>query len=464
MSFSQLRLNSEILKGLKEATIEKPSPLQKKIIKAVQSGDDLLIKAASEDEPETGFLAPVLNHIAKQDKRQGTKAIILSSHADRVEELHKWVLNVGTHAEIGCLSVTDQSDPEQVKNELYKGPSVIVATPKVFADLIEEHRMIFREVGCLVLDSVDDIESHDSMIVIMKRIIGKCQRIAVTSGSQHADDEGIKKLLNEAVEIGFEAAEKQEVPENGQEEPAITADLTQYYINVPPRSKISTLMAHLKEGPTDHVVIFTASKRTADRLYRILRKNGKSAASLHSRLEEPLLKERFERFTTGSADHLIVGELSAKDLDLNKVTQVINYDVPEEIEEYKYRAELVGSGKATRIVSLVSRQDQSDIHEIIEKLGYAPEEIPLPKTVVKKKESPKSSGNGKQVKKKPAGKQTGRGKPKRKPRPGSGRQIDTENPPMGLPRPSYDKLSGGRSGKKEEKSGGLAGFFKKLFS
>ncbi|MEX2601583.1 MAG: DEAD/DEAH box helicase [Balneolaceae bacterium] len=453
---------------MKEATIEKPSPLQKKIIKAVQSGTDLLIKAASEDEPETGFLAPVLNSIAKQDKRQGTKAIILSSHAARVVELNNWILKVGAFAEIGSISVTEHSDPEQVKNDLYKGPSVIVATPKVFAELIEEHRMIFREVGCLILDSVDDIDSHESMLVIMKRIIGKCQRIAVTSGSQHADDEGIKKLLDSAEEIGFEDVKNQETPENGQEEPAITADLTQYYINVPPRSKISTLMSHLEETPTDHVVIFTASKRTADRLYRILRKSGKTAASLHSRMEEPLLKERFERFTSGSADHLIVGELSARDLDLNHVTQVINYDVPEVIEEYKYRAELVGKGKATRIVSLVSRQDQSDIHEIIEKLGYAPEEIPLPKSVSKQKESRKSSGNGREEERQPASKQKGRGKPKpqskRKKRPGSDHHIETDNPPMGLPRPSYDKLSGGRSGKKEKKTGGLAGFFKKLFS
>src|SRR5690625_5401715 len=106
-------------------------------------------------------------------------------------------------------------------------------------------------------------------------------------------------------------------------------------------------MAHLESTPTDSVVSFTATRKTADRLYKIFRKNGKRAVSIHGELDDSTFKERFERFVTGNVNHLIAGDMNAVKLDIDNVTQVINYDVPEEVAEYKDRAELVGKGKAT---------------------------------------------------------------------------------------------------------------------
>ena len=73
MSFNQFRLSSDILKGLKDVKIESPSPLQKKIFKAVQEGPDLVINTTTDDRPEVGYLINLLNEIAKSDRRQGTK-------------------------------------------------------------------------------------------------------------------------------------------------------------------------------------------------------------------------------------------------------------------------------------------------------------------------------------------------------------------------------------------------------
>jgi hypothetical protein len=107
------------------------------------------------------------------------------------------------------------------------------------------------------------------------------------------------------------------------------------------------------------------------------------------------------------------------------------------------------------------------LEEIIQDLGYAPEEIPLPEIVTKKKDhktgkgkqNKRGKGNGRGDRKRAAGKKQSRPSTKTR-RPGSG-----DDKPMGLPRPSYDKLSGGRSGKKKKKQEkGIIGFFKKLFS
>ena len=455
MSFNQLRISSDILKGLKDVKIESPSPLQKKTIKMMKEGGDLLINVSREVQPETGYLIPILDQIAKQDRRQGTKAIVLTHSNERAAELEKWIWGVGYHSGIESAPIENSGDKDEQKSSIYAGPTIIVANPERLSELMEENRIIFRETQYLILDNAEAKQSWDSINIISKRIIGKCQRIATV---RKTDEQLIKQLenfLTEPETLGFEA-QKKEATAQANNGSVITKDLIQYYINVPPRMKISTLMAHLENSPGDSVLIFTASRRTADRLYRVFRKSGKRAVSVHDKLDEKTFQERFDRFTSGNVNHLIAGEMSAASLDIENVMQVINYDVPEEVQEYKLRAELIGDGKATRITSLVSRQDRKDIKEIIEELGYAPEEIPLPESIQERKKNKRSSSQ--KGKKRGSGKKQSR--PKKKPRP-----KPKEEPAMGLPRPSYDKLSGGRTGKKDKKEEkGVVGFFKKLFS
>ncbi len=457
MSFNQFRLSSDILKGLKDVKIESPSPIQKKIYKAVQEGSDLVINTTKDDKPEVGYLISLLNDIAKTDRRQGTKGIILTGNSERAKFLDEWIWAVGYHASIESACITSDGDADKQLNTISAGPVVLVATPTELSGLLESGRFVFREVKQLIVDQADQIDDWAAVESISTRIIGSCQRVFTAAKDSKDLREAENNLLTEP-ELVTLAKKSPAKPKTPAAEPEVTKDLTQYYINVPPRSKISTLMAHLENNKTDTVVIFTASRRTADRLYKILRKSNKRAVSIHEQLNKETFEERFGRFTSGDVQHLIIGEKSAKDLPLEHATQVINYDVPEEVEEYKLRAELVGDGKATRIISLVSKQDRGDIQAICKSLGYAPEEVPLPKSV-KDKISTSRKGKKKSNRKsdRSSSKKSGRGKKRTSPKKNS-RKVH------GLPRPTFDQLEGGRTGKKKEEKKGLVGFFKNLFS
>ena len=241
----------------------------------------------------------------------------------------------------------------------------------------------------------------------------------------------------------------------------VPEDLVQGYINVPPRMKISTLMAHLHQSKAKKVMVFAASRRTTDRLFHIIRKKSWGVVSVSADLEKEVYDERFARFTSGEMRICLVGGMAANEVEIEAVEEVINYDVPSEVEEYRYRAELVGNGKASRIISLVSKMDQDDIKRISEEVGFPPNELRLPEEVAdKKKKKPSSKKNN------PSSKKTsGRGsntKPKN-----NDKSNRNQRPPrkkkkeMALPRPTYDGLSGGREGKQE--SGGVFGWVKKLF-
>lgn len=287
-----------------------------------------------------------------------------------------------------------------------------------------------------------------------------------------------RKLAEASVSVVLNPEEKKEAEEtqnqaedpdsdNDEDPDPVPEDLTQAYIYVPPRAKISTLLAHLEKTLTDKIVVFAASKRTTDRLFRIIRKKGWGVVSINEGLKEEYYNERFGKFTSGEMKILLVGGLSATEVELDEVKQVINYDVPNEVEEYKYRAELVGNGKAARIVSLVSKMDKDDIDEIVKKVGYAPTELPLPEEVKEKKSRGKKSDKNKNKKKsdkKERNKNDDRDRKRRK-KPAKQKEKKTN----GLPRPSYDGLSGGKEGKKNKKrptpgkSDGAFGWIKKLF-
>ncbi len=129
--------------------------------------------------------------------------------------------------------------------------------------------------------------------------------------------------------------------------------------------------------------------------------------------------------------------------------------MPNEADEYRYRTALVSTGKAGRIVSLVSKQDRSDINQLKNELGEAPKELPLPDEVKKKlKERKKENKN----KNKSKSRSRGKGKKKR------GGRSQRKDSDMELPKPSYEKLSGGRTGNNSEEEKGVIDFFKKLFS
>jgi superfamily II DNA/RNA helicase len=403
-------------------------------------------------------LISLLNEISKSERRQGTRAIILAGDKVRAKKLDEWIWAIGYHSSIESACITEDGNPKEQLSALSAGPVVIVATPERLSELLETSRMIFREVQQFIVDQAELINDWAAVEAISNRVIGKCQRIFTAAKDSKELREAESKILQDPELVTLAKGKKQaKLPGNA--EPVITKDLTQYYINVPPRSKISTLMAHLDSHQTESVVIFTASRKTADRLYKILRKSNRRAVSLHDKLDKDTFSERFGRFTSGNVQHLLVGDLSAKELPLNEAVQVINYDVPEEVEEYKLRAELVGDGKSTRLISLVSKQDRSDIKDICKSLGYAPEEVPLPKSVKEKISSPKSGSP--QNKQRGKGRH-GRGKGKRSTGHKRKKSVRKLNE---LPRPTFDQLEGGRTGKpKKEEKKGVLGFIKKLFS
>lgn len=573
MSFEQYDLSPDLLNGLVDTRIEKPTPLQQEVIPQALEGKHLLVKNESEDNG--AFLIPALQKLIANGEVSGTRILILTPSIERAKAIDEMIWAMGYHAQVSSTSLSMKGDKVAQEQAVLDEAPVIVANPGRLVDILEKTKKTFTDLECVVIDEAHNMENF-SLVGRVKSIfefIENQPQVLIFSGTMNnatkqlaenalknpeligfqstdieekkavepaeIDEDEVKEKLKQAsvkvvlnpeekkdnkesekiqnqdqdgeddghddkevkpavidqkeVEAKLEKAsvkvvlnpEKKE-PENKTDsssdsdkapveklkeasvsvvlkkdqtdEPSVPKNLEQGYINVPPRMKISTLMAHLENSTVERIVVFTASKRTADRLFRIILKKSWGVVSVDESINKETFNERFQKFTSNEMKILIVGGMSATDIEIDKVSQVINYDVPNEVEEYRYRAELVGSKKAGQMVSLVSKMDRDDIEKITNEVGYAPEEIKLPEEVKKKKKG-KSSNNKKRDK--------NQNKPHNKTRRGSSnnkrtkKKKETADKSYGLPRPSYDGLSGGREG---DRSGGVFGWVKKLFN
>ncbi len=571
MSFEQYDLSPDLLNGLVDTRIEKPTPLQQEVIPQALEGKHLLVKNESEDNG--AFLIPALQKLIANGEVNGTRILILTPSIERAKAIDEMIWAMGYHAQVSSTSLSMKGDKVAQEQAVLDEAPVIVANPGRLVDILEKTKKTFTDLECVVIDEAHNMENF-SLVGRVKSIfefIENQPQVLIFSGTMNnatkqlaenalknpeligfqstdieekkavepaeIDEEEVKEKLEQAsvkvvlnpeekkdnkesekiqnqdqdgeddkevkpavidqkeVEAKLEKAsvkvvlnpEKKE-PENKTDsgsdsnsdkapveklkeasvsvvlkkdqtdEPSVPKNLEQGYINVPPRMKISTLMAHLENSKVERIVVFTASKRTADRLFRIILKKSWGVVSVDESINKETFNERFQKFTSNEMKILIVGGMSATDIEIDKVTQVINYDVPNEVEEYRYRAELVGSKKAGQMVSLVSKMDRDDIEKITNEVGYAPEEIKLPEEVKKKKKG-KNSNNKKRNNK--------QSKPHNKTRRSSSnnkkakKKKETADNSYGLPRPSYDGLSGGREG---DRSGGVFGWVKKLFN
>lgn len=449
LKLEELDISTATREALKNTDTSEISALQESIISNIGSQQDLAICAEPGREKHTA-LAVITREVLEKAGDDKPAVLILTSLADSIEAIGRRLHDLGIDA--GSYAVIDnQGNNEKQAEALRSGPGVIIGNPDRLQSLLQEHRFIFRNISLVILDELDklaDSGESDNLKRIKRRVLSDYTTLACSERW----DGNIKKITSsfagEPAVVGFTDSASAGTP------PAIRGDLKQGYINVPYRMKISTLMAHIEQTPSDNCVIFTASKRGTDRLYRVLKKRGLKATSLHGKLSDDKRAQRFSNFTNGDVQFLLVADLSAAELDLHNVHQVINYDVPSSSDEYRFRAGIIGTAKDAGIVSLVSKQDRSDISELQNELGQTPDEIPLPDKVKQKlKERKNKKSNGQK-------KQRGGGK-KQRPKRGGSQKGDND---MELPRPSYDKLSGGRSGDHDKEKTGIVKFFKKLFS
>lgn len=498
MSFEKFGLSPELLSGLADVRIEKPTPLQEKVLPVLLKGKHVLVETHTNDD--LAFLIPALQKITSNGEVDGTQVLILTPSIERAEKIDEQIWALGYHAQINSALMAMKGDKAEQEQALLDGAPVIVANPGRCIEMLEKSNFRLKSIKLLVIDEAHEMQQYNlvNRVKDILRFVDAEPQIVILSKQQNSATKQLADLALKNPElIGFENQMEEHQPVQDASDPVVESDIQAEvdfekveeklekasisvvlkkdldeksngsssdesnapsvnqaadigYIKVPPRMKISTMMAHLEQSSSKRVAIFAASSRTTDRLFKIIRKKSWGVVSLGDDLNEEAYNERFERFNKYEMRVLLVGGLPVTAIDLTNIEEIINYDVPKDLEEYTQRADVVSNGPANQMVSLVSKMDQEDIERISNEAGIALKELAFPEEIKEKKGRPKPQPK-RGPKRSSPNKKASRKSPQKK----------KKEKPRTLPRPTYDGLSGGRDGR--DNDSGMFGWVKKLF-
>ena len=323
--FSDLGLREDVLRGITEAGFYFPTYIQARIIPIILSGRDVLGQAKTGTGKTAAFGLPLLSRIEKGTPFQ---AIVLVPTRELALQVAADLAELGRYSELSILPVYGGQNIATQAKFLARGPEIIVATPGRVMDMVERGYLHYRNVKMAVLDEVDrmlDIGFRDDIRRILKACPESRQTVFVSATISPEIESLARSYAKDAEKI---------VAAEG----SLTVSLVkQFYLAVQPWDK-RALLAHLltHEEPA-LTVAFCRMKRTVDEVVQYLAKKGIEAHAIHGDMYQAKRNKVIDQLRSGKLSVLIASDLASRGLDVEGITHVINYDLPEDPEIYVHR-------------------------------------------------------------------------------------------------------------------------------
>ena len=325
VSFKSLGLRNSVLRGVHSAGFRRPTHIQAKLIPAVLSGKDVLGQARTGAGKTAAFGLPML-HMA--ERGEAFQAVVLCPTRELAIQIAAEFDELSAFTPIHAAAVYGgQPIPIQVR-KLQQGPELIVATPGRLMDLLEHRHLHFNNVRQIVLDEVDrmlDIGFRDDIKKILKSIRSEHQTVFVSATISEEIEALGRTFMHDPEKIVTTAG-------------SLTVNtVEQHYLPVPRWAK-KRLLTHLltHEDPA-LTLVFCRTKRMVDELARYLRDKDINAQAIHGDMPQGKRNSVMNRLRGGQLGVLVASDLAARGLDVEGISHVVNYDLPEDPEIYVHR-------------------------------------------------------------------------------------------------------------------------------
>ncbi len=366
--FKPLGIGKEVMKAIDEMGWKIPTPIQVESIPYGMEGRDLLAQAQT-GTGKTGAFGSII--LEKTDSRQKLpSALILAPTRELAIQVSDELTNLSKHSGHVCLPVYGGTDIEKQFKALKKGVDIIIGTPGRVKDHLNRGTLNLSNVSIAVLDEADRMLDM-GFIEDIEDILKKTPKSRQTLLYSATMPEGVKKLaydyMNNPKEITVSRDE-------------MVLDLTkQYYIPVGRRNKMWAL-CRVIDAETPKAIIFCHTKRMVDMLVEKLQGLKYKAEAIHGDMTQSKREKVMQQFKKGQIDLLVATDVAARGLDIDDVTYVINYDIPEHPDVYVHRIGRTGrAGREGIAISFVTSEENYYLRSIIAYTGMEIEEMAPPK-------------------------------------------------------------------------------------
>ena len=367
VTFADLGLRDSVLKALDEVKFVHPTYIQSQLIMPVLEGRDVLGQAKTGTGKTAAFALPILSAF---DPEVAGQALVLAPTRELAMQIEREIGILGKHTGVKTVSVVGGESMGKQRDKLERGAHVIVGTPGRVMDLHARGVLPYHNIKWAVLDEVDrmlDIGFRDDIRKILSGITQDHQTIFVSATISEEIERLGRRFMNDDAEKIKTVADSLTVNQ-----------VTQQYVPVEPWDKQRMLAHLLTHEEAALTVVFCRTKRTVDKLVVYLGKKDIEAFAIHGDLPQNKRNRIIEQLRAGKLEVLVASDLASRGLDVEGITHVVNYDLPDDPEVYVHRigrtARAGRDGIAWAFVTSEQGQLLSDIEKLtnvhIEKLDY----------------------------------------------------------------------------------------------
>jgi ATP-dependent RNA helicase RhlE len=368
ITFADLGLSAPMLDALKDAGYQRPTPIQAQAVPLALKGRDLIGLAQTGTGKTAAFTIPIIERLLGGPKR--TRALILTPTRELCVQVEESFQKYGRHSGLSVIPVYGGVGYDPQVKALRGGVDVVVATPGRLLDHLEKQNVVFDEIEVLVLDEADRMLDMGFAPQI-NRIVAQLHPYRQTllfSATMPPEVEALaRKYLRKPV-----------VVQVGRRSGAATT--VQHFVYPCPKEKKSSLLVELlKSNAMDSVLVFTRTKHGADRVVKHLERADIKAGAMHADKTQGQRTKALDDFKVGKLRVLVATDIAQRGLDISGITHVINYDVPQQAEDYVHRIGRTGRAASTGDAYTFMCADEIAMVRTIERvIGQAIPRISVP--------------------------------------------------------------------------------------
>jgi ATP-dependent RNA helicase RhlE len=362
--FTDLITVPELLMGVEDRRFEQTTPIQSAVFDTVAAGHDLVACAETGTGKTAAFLLPLMQRLlhANAEREGSARILVLAPTRELAVQIEDDVQGFGYHTSMRCAAVFGGVGMDAQEQALKAGVDIVVATPGRLMDHLRAGIATFPGLDVLVLDEADRMLDMgfwpDVKFIVSQLPAGRARQTLLFSATMPEEVMGFALEIMRApklVQLGVRNAPAASITHKaellGRHEK--TAWLTRFLRRAP--------------GPT---LVFSATKRGADRLARDLQSQGIRAAALHADRTQADRLRAVEGFKSGTHRVLVATDIAARGLDIDAIETVVNFEVPFNREAYVHRVGRAGrAGSTGTAITLVSPDERHDMEEIADAFG-----------------------------------------------------------------------------------------------
>ena len=356
-SFADLGVSPVVARTLDTQGVRSPFPVQASVIPDALAGHDVLVKSPTGSGKTLALGIPLVDLIDASDARAA--ALVLAPTRELVSQIVEAIRPLAEARALSVASVYGGVGLEK-QAKLARKAHIVVATPGRLEDLIARGHVRLDRVRVLALDEADRMLDMGFRPPV-DRIVAQVPRDRQTFFLS-ATLEGEAGRI--AAEYTRDARRHEHAPE-----PGAKADIDHRFLAVAHEGKLDSLVRALRGDDAGRTLVFVRTKRGADRLVKRLGKRGVDAAAMHGDKSQAQREKALRRFHKGSLAALVATDVAARGIDVHDITQVINFDAPEDRETYVHRIGRTGRAGRTGVgVTFVMHDQARDVAKIAHEL------------------------------------------------------------------------------------------------